>query len=88
MKKQKISGKVLKKGRKWLKVVQTGKNEKYPDDLLINDVTRDFTEGQEFTDLLVETEFEKNIQVDIKLHIRLLQRKVSGIKTLKNGGAM
>lgn len=58
MKKQKISGKVLKKGRKWLKIVQTGKNEKYPDDLLINDVTRNFTEGQEFTDLLVETEFE------------------------------
>ena len=58
MKKQKISGKVLKKGRKWLKVVQTGKNEKYPDDLLINDVTKDFVEGQEFTDLLVETEFE------------------------------
>lgn len=58
-KKQKISGKVLKKGRKWLKVVVNGKNEKYPDDLLINDITKDFTVGEEFTDLLVDTEFER-----------------------------
>ena len=67
MKKQKISGKVLKKGRKWLKIVQTGKNEKYPDDLLINELTKDFIEGQEFADLLVETEFEQQYRGGYKI---------------------
>lgn len=55
MKVQKISGKVIKKGRKWLKIVQEGRNEDYPEDLLINQLTENLKEGDTFKDLSVET---------------------------------
>lgn len=52
---QKISGKVVKRGRKWLKIVQEGRNEKYPEDLLINSITENLKEGDTFEKLMVET---------------------------------
>lgn len=76
-KKQKISGKVLKKGRKWLKVVVNEKNENYPDDLLINDITKDFTVGGEFIDLLVDTEFERTYTGRYKItHTAMSEEKL------------
>lgn len=59
MKTQKISGKVIKVGRKWLKVVQEGRNENYPEDLLINELTSSLKAGDAFKDLLVETVCER-----------------------------
>lgn len=55
MKTQKISGKVLKRGRKWLKVVQNGHNEKYPENLLINALTDNLKAGDRFEGIIVET---------------------------------
>ncbi len=59
MKLQTISGKILKVGRKWIKIVQEGKNEKYPEDLLINELTSQLKEGDSFTGLQVQTDIEK-----------------------------
>lgn len=59
MKVQKISGKVVKRGRKWLKIVQNGRNEKYPEDLLINTLTENLKEGDTFENMTVETTCEE-----------------------------
>ena len=52
---QKISGKVLKKGRKWIKVVRNGHNEKYPENLLINTLTENLKAEDRFEGIIVET---------------------------------
>lgn len=58
MKKQLIKGTVQKVGRKWIKVVQEGRNEKYPENLLINELTSNLKIGDSF-ELLVNTECEE-----------------------------
>lgn len=67
MKTQNISGKVLKKGRKWIHIVQNGRNEKYPEQLLINELTAELKEGDTFENLKVETEFEKQYKGGYKI---------------------
>lgn len=52
---QKISGKVVKRGRKWLKIAQNGHNEKYPENLLINALTENLKVGDRFEGIIVET---------------------------------
>lgn len=67
MKTQFISGKVVKKGRKWLHIVQNGRNENYPEQLLISELTAELKEGDTFENLKVETEFEKQYKGGYKI---------------------
>ena len=55
VKNQLIKFKVIKKGRKWLHIVQEGRNEKYQEKLLINSLTENLDAGS-CAELFVQSE--------------------------------
>lgn len=72
-----ISGKVVNVGRKWIKIVQNGRNEKYPENLLISELTDSFRVGDTFKNLLVETEREEGYRGIYKYtHIATTEEKL------------
>lgn len=84
MKIQKISGKVLKVGRKWIKIVQEERNENYPEDLLINELTSSFKIGDTFKDLLVETVCERRYKGGYKFtHTAKSEKDIRQIEIAK-----
>lgn len=60
MKKQKISATVLSKGERWYAIVLDGKDEKYPDFLLIDENTKDYELDQHISLFVTTTAKKKN----------------------------
>ena len=76
MKKQKISATIIGKSKNWFSIVLDGKNEKYPDFLLVDDNTKDYNIGQHIS-LFVKTTSKKNNNFTKWFHIPVSKDEIN-----------